>query len=105
MKVISMDEIEGKTNKRGIESKQLIKHDDAQVMNLNLEPGDEVPPHSVPVNVFFYVVSGSGTMEIGEEQAVVEEKDIVLCPPEMEMALYADQGKGFSVLNVKTPGL
>ncbi|MFB6290701.1 MAG: cupin domain-containing protein [Candidatus Bipolaricaulia bacterium] len=105
MKVISMEDIEGKTNKRGIESKQLLKNDDVQIMNLNLEPGDEVPPHSVPVNVFFYVVSGSGTIEVGGNKAVVEKKDIVPCPPETEMSLYADQKEVFSVLNVKTPSL
>lgn len=105
MKVIRMDEIEGKTNKRGVESKQLLKNDDLQIMNLNLKSGDEVPTHSVPVNVFFYVVSGSGTIEISDDKAVVEEKDIVPCPPETEMSLRADQGQQFSVLNVKTPSL
>lgn len=105
MKVISMEDIEGQTNKRGIESKQLLKHDNAQIMNLILQPDDEVPPHSVPVNVFFYVVSGSGTIKIDEEQAVVEEKDIVPCPPETEMSLSADQGEEFTVLNVKTPSI
>lgn len=105
MKVISMDDIEGKRNKRGVESKQLLKHDDVQIMNLILKPGDEIPPHSVPVNVFFYVVSGSGTIKIGEDRAVVEEKDIIPCPPETEMSLSANQGEEFSVLNVKTPSL
>lgn len=105
MQIISMEEIEGKLNKRGVEAKQLLKNDDVQVMNLNLEPGDEVPAHSVPVNVFFYVVSGSGTIKIGKEKDRIEEKDIVPCPPETEMALSADQGEEFSVLNVKTPSL
>ena len=105
MKVISMNEIEGKTNKRGIESKQLLKNDDVQIMNLNLKPGDEVPTHSVPVNVFFYVITGSGTIKLGNEIRVVEEKDIVPCSPETEMSLTADQGEEFSVLNVKTPSL
>jgi len=84
MKVIRMDDIEGKINKRGIESKQLLKNDDVQVMKLILKPGDEVPTHSVPVNVFFYVISGSGTIRIGEDEAVVEEKDIIPCPPKTE---------------------
>jgi quercetin dioxygenase-like cupin family protein len=105
MKTISMDDIEGKTNKGGVESKQLLKNDDVQIMNLNLKSGDEVPTHSVPVNVFFYVVTGSGTIEIGDDKAVVGEKDIVPCPPETEMSLRADQGEEFSVLNVKTPSL
>jgi len=74
-------------------------------MNLILKPGDEVPKHSVPVNVFFYVVSGSGTIEIGDDKAVVEKKDIIPRPPKTEMSLRAEQGENFSVLNVKTPSL
>lgn len=105
MKIISMEEIKGQINKRGVEVKQLLRHDNAQIMNLILKPGDEVPAHLVSVNVFFYVVSGNGTIKIGEDWAVVEEKDIVPCPQETEMSLSADQGEEFSVLNVKTPSL
>lgn len=105
MKVIKMGEIEGQENKRGVIAKQLHKNEDVQIMNLELSPGDEVPAHSVPVNVFFYVVSGKGTISIGGETAVVEEDDIIPCPEETEMALYADQGEDFSVINVKTPAL
>ena len=71
-------------------------------MNLNLQPGEEVPQHKVPVDVFFYVVSGKGTIQIGEEKAVVSATDIIVCPPNTNMALWADQGEIFSVLNVKT---
>ena len=105
MEIIKMDEIEGKTNKRGVTAKQLLKNEDVQIMNLELNPGDEVPSHSVPVNVFFYIVSGKGTLQIGEEKKVVEENDIIPCPPETEMALYADQEEEFNVINVKTPSL
>lgn len=95
IKVISMDDIEGNTNKRGVESKQLLKNNHAQIMSLTLKSGDEVPTHSVPVNVFFYVISGSGTVRIGEDRAVFEEKDVVPCPPETEMSLSADRGENF----------
>ncbi len=105
MEIIKMHELEGKTNKRGVTAKQLLKNEDVQVMNLELNPGDEVPSHSVPVNVFFYIVSGKGTLQIGDEKAVVEENEIIPCPPETEMALYADQKETFKVLNVKTPSL
>jgi len=105
MEIIKMDQIEGKTNKRGITAKKLLKNDDVQVMNLVLDPGDVVPPHSVPVNVFFYIVSGTGTLKIGEEESVVEAGNIIPCPPETEMSLQADQGEKFKVLNVKTPSL
>ena len=105
MKIIKMEEIAGQENKRGVIAKQLLKNDDVQVMNLVLSPGDVVPEHSVPVNVFFYIVEGKGTLKIGEEKKVVEAKDIVPCPPSTEMSLSADQGEDFKVLNVKTPSL
>lgn len=105
MKIIKMNEIEGKKNKRGIVVKQLLKHENAQIMNLVLNPGDVVPAHSVPVDVFFYIVDGRGTLNIGEENAVVEAEDIIVVPPDTKMALKADQGEKFIVLNVKTPSL
>lgn len=103
MKIIKMKEIEGKRNAKGVLAKKLIDHENTRVMNLNLSPDDHVPHHKVPVDVFFYIVKGKGTIQIGEEKAVVKATDIILCPPEMEMALWADQGEEFIVLNVKTP--
>ena len=105
MEIIKMDQIQGQVNKRGVTAKKLLQHEHATVMNLVLSPGDEVPEHSVPVDVFFYVVEGKGKIKIGDEEAVVESDDIVLCPPNTGMSLTADQGEKFSVLNVKTPSL
>ena len=103
MKIIKMKEIEGKRNAKGVLAKKLIDHENTRVMNLNLSPDDHVPRHKVPVDVFFYIVKGKGTIQIGEEKAVVKATDIILCPPEVEMALWADQGEEFIVFNVKTP--
>ncbi|MEC9488072.1 MAG: cupin domain-containing protein [Halanaerobium sp.] len=105
MKLIRMDEIEGKVNKRGIQAKELLNHQHARVMNLILQPGDSIPPHSVPVDVFFYVVAGKGTIKVGGQEQQVQPKDIVTCPPGTEMSVKADQGDEFIVLNVKTPSL
>lgn len=100
-----MKEVEGRKNKRGVVAKQLLKSENVQVMNLVLEPGDIVPEHSVPVDVFFYIVSGRGTIKIGSEEEVVEATDIITCEPGTDMSLKADQGEKFIVLNVKTPSL
>lgn len=105
MEIIKMDEIEGMTNKRGVTTKKILKNDDVQVMNLVLEPGDVVGEHDVPVNVFFYVVEGKGTLQIGDDKSVVEATDIIPCSRNTTMSLKADQGEKFVVLNVKTPSL
>ena len=105
MEIIKMDQVEGSKNKRGVVAKKILKNDDVQIMNLILEPGDVVPEHSVPVNVFFYIVEGKGSLQIGDEEKVVEARDIIPCPPNTKMRLEADQGEKFVVLNVKTPSL
>jgi len=105
MEIIRMNQIEGTINKRGVLVRQLVHHKNTTVMNLCLKPGDEVPPHAVPVDVFFYIVEGKGSLRIGDEESVVEAKDIIICPPNTKMSLKADQGEEFIVLNVKTPSL
>ena len=105
MNVIKMDELEGHVNRRGVTAKPLLKKETVQIMNLILESGDYIPEHSVPVDVFFYVVEGKGTINIGGEEKVVEAGDIIPCSPDTKMSLHADQGVNFKVLNVKTPAL
>ncbi|MGM0568528.1 MAG: cupin domain-containing protein [Elusimicrobiota bacterium] len=105
MEIIKKDQIKAKENKRGVQFRTLLKNDNVQVNNLILKPGDSVPPHSVPVDVFFYIVRGKGTLHIGEDEAVVSATDIITCPPGTKMSLIADQGEEFEVLNVKTPSL
>lgn len=103
MDIIRMHEKEGFVNPRGVTVKELYNVEATKIMNLTLRPGDHVPHHNVPVHVFFYIVEGTGTLQIGEEKAIVTEKDIIPCPPGTTMALWADQGVAFSVLNVKSP--
>lgn len=105
MNIIKMREMEEKKNKRGVAAKLLLKHDHVQIMNLVLEPGDVVPEHSVPVDVFFYIVEGKGTIKVGDEEAVVSATDIITVPPNTGMSLAANQGEKFVFLNVKTQAL
>ncbi len=105
MRVVRTQEMETVTNRRGIAMRELLRHEHAQVNQLLLQPGDEIGAYSVPVEVFFYVVSGSGTLRIADDEAVVKEGELIRCPRGEEMALSADQGEKFAVLNVKTPSL
>ena len=105
MKIIRMSEIKGELNKKGFLMKTLVSHKNAAIRNIILKSGEVIPPHSVEVDVFFYVVKGKGTIVIGEEENSVIEGDIVVCPPNVGMSVKADQNIEFSFLNVKTPSL
>ena len=59
--------------------------------------------HVTPVDVFFYVVSGRGSVEIGAEKAAVQAQDLVFSPQNVPHALQAAEDAPFEVLVVKTP--
>ncbi len=105
MSLIRLKDVKGEINKKGFLTKTLINHKNAAVRNILLEVGDVIPPHQVPVDVFFYVIEGSGSIVIGEETHDVKATDVVLCPPNTDMSVKADKGVPFSFLNVKTPSL
>jgi len=105
MSIIRMSEITGELNKKGFLTKTLINHKNAAVRNIVLNPGEVIPPHNVEVDVFFYVVKGTGTIIIGGKDNLVIVGDIVICPPNTDMSVKANQDVEFSFLNVKTPSL
>ena len=105
MKVIKMSEVKGEINKRGFLAKTLVEHKNATVKNLIINAGDIIPNHKVDVDVFFYIIKGTGTIVIGGEEALVVEGDIVTCPQNVEMSVKANKGVELSFLNVKTPSL
>ena len=105
MSIIRMSEMTGELNKKGFLTKTLINQKTAAVRNIALKVGEVIPPHRVEVDVFFYVVEGKGTIVIGEEDNLVIEGDVVVCPPNTFMSVKANQDVEFSFLNVKTPSI
>ena len=105
MEIIKLNEVKGTINPKGIEAKVVLKHKDATITKISLNPGDVLGKHKVPVNVFFYVINGKGTIGIGDEESVVESDQIIVCPENTMMTLIADQNEKFEVINVKTPSL
>ena len=105
MSVIKLKELDSYENMRGIITKDVLKNENVQVKNLKLKQGDVIPAHQVPVDVFFHVLEGKGTIIIGDESYTLEEKDFITCPPRTPMKVMADKGDKFNILNVKTPAL
>ncbi len=105
MSVIKLEELKAEENMRGIMTRDVLKNENVQVKNLLLEEGDIVPAHQVPVDVFFHVMEGKGTIIIGDESYKLDKKEFITCPPNTKMKVMADRGSKFNILNVKTPAL
>ncbi len=65
-----------------------------------LEPGQELAPHKAPMRLVMYVVEGSGTFTVGQEQIEAGEKSAILCEPMVEHGFKASKGQRLVVMAV-----
>ena len=105
MEIIKLSEIEFEKNAKNVLFKIVHKNENVTITNIKLNTDEKVPPHKVPVDVFFYIIKGSGKITIGEETKDVTANEIIICPPNTMMSLWADKGEEFVFINVKTPSL
>ena len=91
-------------NIRGIQSKVIVDSKSITLKNLILNPNQSIPPHQVPVDVTFFIIEGTGHIQIGDMNYEVKKDDFIVCTPNTEMSIKASQ-EGLSFLNIKTPGL
>ncbi len=70
----------------GVDARNLYNTKDAMITIITLQPGEQLKRHITPVNAAFYVLEGSGTVEIDDEKQEVSAgtliespKDIVHC--------------------------
>lgn len=103
MEVIRIGEAAVVFNPRGVRAKKLLDKAAVQVTDLLLQPKERLDTHVTPVDVFFYVVSGRGTVEVGAEKAAVQAQDLVFSPNNVPHALQAAEDAPFEILVVKTP--
>ena len=73
----------------------------AAAVHLTLKPGESVWKNDPPVDVFFYVLEGTGTVEVGTESAEVS-RDMLIESPAGTMHRLANRGtEPFCVLVVR----
>jgi len=90
-------------NPHGVSAKGLFASDHAQVTLVTLEPGEALKLHVTPVDALFYVLEGTGVVEIDGEQQTVTENDLVFSPKRIAHRLLNRGDVVFRFLVVKTP--
>lgn len=70
---------------------------------ISLKPGEALKKHITPVDVFFYVLEGTGCVEIGEEQSTVGKDMLVESPARIPHRWINESDAIFRVLVVKVP--
>ncbi|MDY7026791.1 MAG: cupin domain-containing protein [Spirochaetota bacterium] len=87
----------------GAVGKKLLSKAEVEVVRIELAPGSSLPVHRTPVDVFFFIIEGSGEIEVGGERKTVEAGSVVESPKDIPHGLHNRSDSPFRVLVVKTP--
>ena len=75
----------------------------ALAVHITLEAGEHLKRHVTPVDVFFYVLEGEPTLEIGEEKQRVIADHLVESPANIVHCIYNETDRRARILVVKVP--
>ncbi|MBN2332111.1 MAG: cupin domain-containing protein [Deltaproteobacteria bacterium] len=103
MDIIDALEAELTKNPHNVKARKLYDTDHAQAIHITLEPGEALKRHITPVDVFFYVLEGTGIIEIGEEKREVGTDTLISSPAKIPHCWYNESDTVFRVLVVKVP--
>ncbi|HEY5532464.1 MAG TPA: cupin domain-containing protein [Candidatus Anoxymicrobiaceae bacterium] len=104
IEVHSYEKKEVEDTPHDVDIRKLLETEHALVLEIKLLHGQGQKKHIAPVDVFFYVLEGSGTVEINDEQVYISEDQLVQCPAGSPHRLFSEGGEPFRFLVVKTPG-
>jgi mannose-6-phosphate isomerase-like protein (cupin superfamily) len=103
MKITNAMTAPDKPNPHHVSAKPLYDTAHASVVHITLQPGESLKTHVTPVDVFFYVLEGTGVVEIGAERETVTRDMIVESPARVTHRLLNESDRVFRVLVVKVP--
>ena len=92
-----------KQNPHNVDAKKLYDKEHGQAMHIELKPGESLRKHITPVDVFFYVLEGKATIEIGEETEEVSQDNLVESPAKIPHRIMNNSDSTVRFLVVKMP--
>ncbi|WP_440953678.1 cupin domain-containing protein [Methanococcoides sp. FTZ1] len=101
MKIVELDKAPEKENPHNVLAKGLFDTEQVQVVHLELKPGESLKLHKTPMNVFFYVLEGSGIVVIGDEEETVSKDTLIESPKGIPHLLRNESDSLFRFLVVK----
>ena len=103
MKITEVAKVVSGPNPHHVDARKIYDSPHAIAVVITLSPGESLKRHMTPVDVFFYVLEGTGVVEIGNERQTVG-KDILVESPARIPHRWINESKSvFRVLVVKVP--
>ncbi|MCD6447039.1 MAG: cupin domain-containing protein [Candidatus Marinimicrobia bacterium] len=86
-----------------VDVRNIYSTKDAMINVITLKSGEFLKQHLTPVNVAFYVLKGTGIIEIGEEKETVSENTLIESPKDIMHCWYNESEKDLAIMVIKAP--
>jgi len=103
MEITRVSDVEPGNNPHDVDARMIYSHENASVTIITLEPGEKLKRHITPVDAFFYVLDGTGVVEVGEERETVGPDTVIHSPAKIVHCWYNESDGPLRVLVAKTP--
>jgi quercetin dioxygenase-like cupin family protein len=103
MKITAVKDVVSGPNPHHVDARKIYDTPHAIAVVITLKPGEALKKHITPVDVFFYVLEGSGIIEIGNEKQTVGKDMLVESPARIPHRWSNESSSVFRVLVVKVP--
>jgi quercetin dioxygenase-like cupin family protein len=103
MKITDVSKVESGPNPHHVDARKIYDSPHAMAVVITLHPGEALKKHITPVDVFFYVLEGTGVLEIGNEKQTVGKDMLVESPARIPHKWTNESSSVFRVLVVKVP--
>jgi len=90
-------------NAHRVDARNLYNTPDAMITVITLQPGQSLKRHITPVDVAFYVLEGTGVVEVGDERLEVSRDTLVESPRDIVHCWHNESDRPLRFMVVKAP--
>lgn len=101
MKCTDVSRVESSPNPHHVDVRKIFESPAISAVVISLQPGESLKKHVTPVDVLFYVLEGTGVVEIGDEREAVSKDVAVESPAGIAHRWINESDALFRVLVVK----
>ncbi|NOX90232.1 MAG: cupin domain-containing protein [Calditrichaeota bacterium] len=103
MNLIHISQASRMKNPHNVDARPLYDTKHAQVVHLTLQPGERLKRHITPVDAIFYVLEGTGIVEVGDEKKEVSADTLIDSPKDIPHCWYNESNAVLRILVIKAP--
>jgi len=103
IKITEVAKVVSGPNPHHVDARKIYDTPHAIAVVITLQPGEALKKHMTPVDVFFYVLEGTGIVEIGDEKKAIGKDMLVESPARIPHRWTNESSSVFRVLVVKVP--